>query len=236
LAGKQRTNTVSTVSRFVFERLCAEAQERGLLLDESSAYVESKSQLTVGDLEVVSDLEHFVHPRASVVGLLETWFGHNLAGSVSHMWGGACSGLGPIVERIRDGRQFALKLYMPPDDAADTISEAAHALAKDVAAGALPEQVLAGEGAVGCMQPFSYKLSGPATLIGMSIRQNLRGFCVKDDGGNLTQVTSEPQLSPCGFVGLSLQDEYIRASAACLIDLSASLYDPHSSWSQVPRQ
>ncbi len=225
LARKERTNKASDLSLFVFERLCAEAQERGLLLDESAAYVDSKSNLSVADLEVISDLEHFVHPRASVVGLLETWYGYNLAGSVTHMWGGACSGLGSVIERVQNGREYALKLYLPPDDAADTISEAAHALAREVAAGAMPEQVLAGEGAVGCMQPFSYKLSGPATLIGMSIRQNLRGYKVPDDR-NVAQVVREPELSPCDFVGVALHDEYIRASAACLIDLAASLYDP----------
>jgi len=225
LGRKARYNEVSQLGRFVFERLVAEAQERGLLLDESSAYVDSKANLSVGDLEVISDLEHFVHPRASVVGLLETWYGYNLAGSVTHMWGGAASGLGSVVERVQAGRQLALKLYMPPDDAADTISEAAHVLAREVAAGAMPEQVLAGEGAVGCMQPFSYKLSGPATLIGMSIRQNLRGFAVQDSG-SAHSVVKEPQLAPCEFVGPALQDEYIRASAACLIDLAASLYDP----------
>ena len=225
LARKDRHNSVSPLDRFVFERLVAEAQERGLLLDESTAYVDSKANLSVADLEVISDLEHFVHPRASVVGLLETWYGYNLAGSVTHMWGGAASGLGSVVERVQAGREYALKLYMPPDDAADTISEAAHALAREVAAGAMPEQVLAGEGAVGCMQPFSYKLSGPATMIGMSIRQNLRGFSVSGMGP-LQDAMQEPQLVPCEFVGPALQNEYIRASAACLIDLAASLYDP----------
>ena len=228
-----RASSKTLMARATLARLGAEVEARGLVLHGSAGVsppgesVAPKPELTTADLEVITDLEHFLHPRPAIIQLLETMCGFNVAAAVSHLWSGAGSGIG-LVGADGPMGPSPLKLHMPPDTAQDWISESAHKLAEHLAGPLLPRPVMYGEGAVGCMQPFLYRLSGPATLVAMATRQSLRGYTVTPSAGDTTGLHVHLAMDP-GNVDGETAGHYAKSTAAALIDLSASLYDVPSA-------